>query len=69
MPQYHVGHKTLIAEIQAGLRQFPGLALAGNAYQGVGIPHCIESGQQAAAEVMETPDSPRSHGGHGVGGE
>ncbi len=52
MPQYHVGHKQRVArirELAAGLR---GLALAGNSYQGVGIPDCIHTGEQAAERVV-----------------
>jgi oxygen-dependent protoporphyrinogen oxidase len=33
--------------------RLPGLALAGNAYRGVGIPYCIQSGEQAAARVLD----------------
>jgi protoporphyrinogen/coproporphyrinogen III oxidase len=28
------------------------LALAGNAYHGVGIPNCIHSGEQAAEQLL-----------------
>ncbi len=52
MPQYHVGHKTLVGRIEAAARRLPRFALAGNAYHGVGIPHCIHSGQQAAEQVL-----------------
>jgi oxygen-dependent protoporphyrinogen oxidase len=52
MPQYHVGHKKLVEEVRARVRGLPDIALAGNAYQGVGIPHCIHSGQQAAEEIL-----------------
>jgi len=52
MPQYHVGHQELVARIEARAAELPGLALAGNAYRGVGIPDCIHSGEQAAACVM-----------------
>ena len=31
-----------------------GLALAGNAFRGVGIPQCIFSGQRAAERVMSS---------------
>jgi oxygen-dependent protoporphyrinogen oxidase len=51
MPQYHVGHKQLVAEIFDRVGKLPGLTVAGNAYGGVGIPHCIHSGQ-AAAETL-----------------
>jgi oxygen-dependent protoporphyrinogen oxidase len=48
MPQYHVGHLERVANIENRTNKLPGLYLAGSAYHGVGIPHCIESGQQAA---------------------
>jgi oxygen-dependent protoporphyrinogen oxidase len=51
MPQYHVGHLDLVATIDAELAGFPRLALAGNAYRGVGIPDCIHSGETAAERV------------------
>jgi len=54
MPQYHVGHKKLVEEVRARVRGLPHIAFAGNAYQGVGIPHCIHSGQQAAEEILVT---------------
>lgn len=52
MPQYDVGHLERVARIQALAGKFGSLALAGNAYQGVGIPHCIHSGEQAAEAVL-----------------
>jgi oxygen-dependent protoporphyrinogen oxidase len=54
MPQYHVGHLDLVATIERELAGFPRLALAGNAYAGVGIPDCIHSGEQAAERVFAT---------------
>ena len=51
MPQYHVGHLDLVATIQSRVANLPHLALAGNAYDGVGIPACIHSGEQAAESV------------------
>jgi protoporphyrinogen/coproporphyrinogen III oxidase len=52
MPQYHVGHIDLIDQIESRVESLPGLALAGNAYHGVGIPNCIHSGEQAAEKVI-----------------
>jgi oxygen-dependent protoporphyrinogen oxidase len=52
MAQYAVGHlerKQRIAEHVAAL---PGLRLAGNAYDGIGIPDCIRLGRQAARELL-----------------
>ncbi|MFN0198658.1 MAG: protoporphyrinogen oxidase [Planctomycetaceae bacterium] len=51
MPQYNVGHKTRVTMIQNQLNAHHGLALAGNAYEGVGIPDCIHSGEQAAERI------------------
>jgi oxygen-dependent protoporphyrinogen oxidase len=52
MPQYHVGHVDRIARIDAALAGHPGLALAGAAYRGVGIPQVIASGQAAARRCL-----------------
>lgn len=52
MPQYHVGHLDCVAEVERALAGFPNLALAGNAYHGVGIPDCIHSGEQAAERLF-----------------
>jgi oxygen-dependent protoporphyrinogen oxidase len=54
MPQYHVGHLDRVARIEQRLASFPDLALAGNAYRGVGIPFCIRSGEQAAEKILRS---------------
>jgi oxygen-dependent protoporphyrinogen oxidase len=51
MAQYTVGHQNRVAQIEARLRQTPGLYLAGNAYYGIGIPDCIRMGKQAAERI------------------
>ncbi len=51
MPQYHLGHLARVAQIDAAVTTHPRLELAGNAYQGVGIPHCIRSGRQASERL------------------
>jgi oxygen-dependent protoporphyrinogen oxidase len=51
MPQYHVGHRDRILRLERMMQEFPTLALAGNAYQGVGIPSCIRSGELAADKL------------------
>lgn len=53
MPQYHVGHVARVARIEAAMGRHPGLALAGAAYEGVGIPQVIASGQKAVARCLE----------------
>lgn len=52
MPQYHVGHCERIKRIESRIARHPTLALAGNAFRGVGIPQCIASGEVAAARVL-----------------
>lgn len=52
MPQYEVGHAARVASIEARAASLPWLALAGNAYHGVGVPDCIRSGEGASARVM-----------------
>jgi oxygen-dependent protoporphyrinogen oxidase len=53
MPQYQLGHVQLVSRIESLAAQLPGLALAGNAYHGVGLPQCVESGEGAAARLCE----------------
>ncbi len=55
MPQYHVGHKELVARIEAAVEKLPRLALAGNAYHGVGLPDCIRGGELAAEKLLGNP--------------
>ncbi|MEW4456286.1 protoporphyrinogen oxidase [Bremerella sp. JC817] len=53
MPQYHLGHLDRVAELENEAAQLPGFELAGNAYRGVGVPQCVQSGEQAATKVIE----------------
>ena len=52
MPQYTLGHLDRVAAIRDRVARHPGLALAGNAFGGVGIPDCIRSGREAADAVI-----------------
>lgn len=47
MAQYEVGHAARVAEIRALAAEHPGLHLAGNAYEGIGVPDCIRTGRAA----------------------
>jgi oxygen-dependent protoporphyrinogen oxidase len=58
MPQYRVGHLDRMARIDACLVRHRGLALAGNAYRGVGIPDCIHSGELAAEQIDRQLEGP-----------
>ena len=55
MPQYHVGHKQLVARIEHRMTDIAGIELAGNAYRGVGIPDCINYAQQAVERILHNP--------------
>jgi oxygen-dependent protoporphyrinogen oxidase len=53
MPQYHLGHLDRVARIMERVAAWPGLQTAGSAYTGVGVPHCIRSGEAAAEEIVK----------------
>jgi oxygen-dependent protoporphyrinogen oxidase len=53
MPQYHVGHLELVAQIERQAAAHKGLSFAGSGYRGVGIPQCIHSGRGAADRLVE----------------
>jgi oxygen-dependent protoporphyrinogen oxidase len=52
MAQYAVGHPQRVAELEGRVAAIPGLYLAGNAYQGIGVPDCIRMGKAAAAAIL-----------------
>ncbi len=52
LAQYELGHAPLVEAARAGARRL-GLALAGSAYDGVGVPATVGSGRRAAREVRE----------------
>ncbi|HJU53052.1 MAG TPA: protoporphyrinogen oxidase [Pyrinomonadaceae bacterium] len=53
MAQYHLGHIERVGRIRQRLKELPGLKLAGNAFDGAGIPDCIRSGETAADEILK----------------
>jgi oxygen-dependent protoporphyrinogen oxidase len=53
MAQYAVGHQERKQRIFDRVATLPGLRLAGNAYDGIGIPDCIRLGRQAAKELLQ----------------
>jgi protoporphyrinogen/coproporphyrinogen III oxidase len=52
MAQYAVGHQERMSRVKERVATLPGLRLAGNAYDGIGIPDCIRTGRNAAKELM-----------------
>jgi protoporphyrinogen/coproporphyrinogen III oxidase len=64
LPQYTVGHLDRVAAIREAVAQVPGLAIAGAAYEGIGIPACIASADRAVASIAATlPDLTRKANG------
>lgn len=56
LPQYTVGHAGRAERVHSAVRDHPGLAVAGAALDGVGIPACIASGRRAAQAVLQQRD-------------
>jgi oxygen-dependent protoporphyrinogen oxidase len=61
LPQYPPGHPARVAAARAALPA--GLALAGAAFDGVGIPACVRSGRTAAERVVTAAAPGRRHPG------
>ncbi len=55
MAQYESGHIARVQRIEKRVSEIPGLAIAGNAYHGIGVPDCIRSGMEAANTVAPVP--------------
>ena len=55
MAQYELGHIARVRRIEKRASEIPGLALAGNAYHGIGVPDCIRSGMEAANALAQAP--------------
>lgn len=53
LPQYAPGHLDRVGAARAALGDRPGIALAGAAYDGVGIPACVASGERAADDLLK----------------
>ncbi len=59
MAQYTVGHSARVLEIRNRMASIRGLYLAGNAYEGIGIPDCVRTGRTAAREILSSPNLSR----------
>lgn len=53
MPQYHVGHLQRVEQLRKLTQAFEGLYLAGNGYNGVGVPVCVRGGSAAAEQIVD----------------
>src|SRR5664279_770147 len=54
MAQYESGHIARVERIEKRVKEIPGLALAGNAFHGIGVPDCIREGMNAANAIAQT---------------
>ena len=55
LPQYRVHHGMRTAGVEAALQRLGGLAVAGAAFHGVGIPACVGSGRRVARLLLDGP--------------
>jgi len=59
MAQYGPGHLDRVQRIQRAVSATPRLALAGNAFQGIGVPDCLASGLSAAMSICDQLGVPK----------
>jgi oxygen-dependent protoporphyrinogen oxidase len=52
LPQYLVGHPARVDAIRAAVSEVPGLAIAGAAFRGVGVPACIRDAHHAVDALL-----------------
>jgi oxygen-dependent protoporphyrinogen oxidase len=52
MAQYEVGHLERVAAMRRRIANHQGLQIAGNGFEGVGIPDCVRAGERAAEAIM-----------------
>jgi oxygen-dependent protoporphyrinogen oxidase len=61
LPQPTVGHLDRVRRLRDAVARHPGLAVAGAAYDGVGVPAVARSGRAAAQQALRTS---RRRAGH-----
>ena len=54
-PQPRVGHLARVAAVKAKLARWPGLHVAGNGFEGSGIPDCVKFAEAVAAAIGARP--------------
>ncbi|WP_448627934.1 protoporphyrinogen oxidase [Geodermatophilus sp. URMC 64] len=52
LPQYLVGHQARVDAVRAAVSEQPGLAIAGAAFRGVGVPACIRDALHAVDALL-----------------
>ena len=51
-PQPRVGHLARVRAVKERLARWPGLYVAGNGFEGSGIPDCVKFAEAAASEIL-----------------
>ena len=54
IPQYTLGHEERLCIIEEVEQALPGLAIAGNAYRGIGLNDCVVSAQRATDKILQS---------------
>jgi oxygen-dependent protoporphyrinogen oxidase len=64
LPQYAVGHLDRVRRIEQAVAAVPGLAVAGSALHGVGVPACVATARAAAERIAAVVQvtAPESNG-------
>jgi protoporphyrinogen/coproporphyrinogen III oxidase len=62
LPRYEVGHLGRIAALEERVAALGAVALAGNAYRGLGVIDCLASGERAAHQVLAALGDPTPMG-------
>lgn len=62
IPQYLVGHRQAVEEVDARMARVAGLYLGGNAWKGIGINDCISAAEPLAEEIAAGGDPRRGFG-------
>ncbi|RJR18075.1 MAG: protoporphyrinogen oxidase [Nitrospiraceae bacterium] len=52
IPQYVLGHSTILETVNDRLAGYPGLYLTGNSYRGIGINDCIENAYKVTDQIL-----------------
>jgi oxygen-dependent protoporphyrinogen oxidase len=52
LPQYLVGHPARVTAIRSAVGELPALAVAGAAFEGVGVPACIRDAYRAVDALV-----------------
>jgi protoporphyrinogen/coproporphyrinogen III oxidase len=58
MALYEIGHSARVERIRGLVAATPGLALAGNAYGGIGVPDCVREGAKAVENILQNWSGP-----------